>query len=89
MNGIKLKRIEKCMLHNISLMYLFRLQKWFETSYSCSSLTARHRWSDVKQLLGSVMFCNRLLTIVMVTQFTCKQHLYQYLMATVVIITAC
>ena len=27
------------MLHNVNLMYLFRLQKWFETSCSCSSLT--------------------------------------------------
>ena len=27
------------MLHNVSLMYLFRLQKLFETSCSCSVLT--------------------------------------------------
>ena len=29
----------KMYVNNVSLMYLFRLQKWFETSCSCSSLT--------------------------------------------------
>ena len=36
-----------------------------------------------------VMFCNSLLTVIMVMQFMFKEYLYQYLMATIVIITAC